>query len=276
MTVIVKADGTSEEFRPEKLEQSLKRAGASDELARDILRTVEGELQDHMQTGQLYERAFQLLKQGEHVSAARYAMRRAVLDLGPSGFPFEKFVGEIYRALGYHTSMGITLSGRCVSHEVDMLASKGDETIAAELKFHNQAGFKTDIKVALYVHSRFVDLREAGKQNGADRAVTTPLLITNTKFTENVIAYSQCVGMSLVGWTYPHTGNLQDLIEQTRMYPVTVLTSLTATEKQSLIDKDAGLCSVVAKDAGVLERAGLASDKIEEAYAESRALCGLV
>ena len=271
MPLVTKADGTTEENDPKKLENSLRRAGASDTLEEDILAEVEKELGRETTTSELYYKAFQLLRKGAHVSAARYAIRKAVLELGPSGFPFERFVAEIYRARGYETEVDVTLKGRCVPHEVDMVAKKDGIRTIAELKFHNEAGFKTDVKVALYVHARFEDLKSASEDHSSD----IPLLITNTKFTQNAIDYGSCTGLSLIGWTYPHVGNLQDLIQETHMYPVTVLTSLTNQEKKMLIEANAGLCSSIATDADVLGRVGISKDNAERAFEESRALCGL-
>jgi hypothetical protein len=271
MPIITKADGTTEEYDPKKLVSSLRRAGATDSLISNITEEVEKSIGEGTTTSELYYKAFQLLRGGEHVSAARYAIRKAVLELGPSGFPFERFVAEIFRARGYTADHGVMLKGKCVEHEVDLVATKDGIRTVAELKFHNEAGYKTDVKVALYIHARFEDLKKASSKHESD----IPLLITNTKFTQSAIEYGNCVGLSLIGWTYPHTGNLQDLIQETRMYPVTVLTSLSNQEKKMLIEADAGLCSAVAKDADVLGRVGIPKESAEKAFEESRALCGL-
>lgn len=270
MTYITKADGSTEEYDSSKLEQSLRRAGASDTLVASIAERMQREADDTMTTSELYRKAFEYLKEGENIPAARYAMRRAVLELGPTGFPFENFVGEIYKALGYSVEVGVQVQGACVEHEVDLIAKKEGSCLAAELKFHNEAGFKTDTKVALYVHARFLDLRKS-----ISCPVDTPLLITNTKFTSAAIQYGECVGLQLIGWSYPKVGNLQDLIQQTRVYPVTVLTTLNAEEKRMLMEANAPLCSAIAQDPSVLERAGIRGERIDKAHAESRALCGI-
>lgn len=270
MTTILKADGTSEVFDPTKLEHSLRRAGASDELITSILERILVDIGEEETTSSIYTKAFEYLKEGEHVPAARYAMRRALIELGPTGFPFEDFVGEIYRALGYSVKVGTIVQGQCVEHEVDLIAEKEKECIAAELKFHNQAGFKTDTKVALYVHARFLDL-----QKSSACPVTKPLLITNTKFTRGAIDYATCVGLDLISWSYPDTGNLQDLIQETKVYPITVLTSLNAEEKKMLMEASTPLCSAIAKDPDILLRAGIHKNRVDAAFAESKALCSI-
>lgn len=270
MTIILKADGTSEEFEPSKLEHSLKRAGASDELVRSVIERILTDIGEEETTSSIYTKAFEYLKEGEHIPAARYAMRRALIELGPTGFPFEDYVGELYRALGYTTKVGTMVQGKCVEHEVDLIAEKEGECIAAELKFHNQAGFKTDTKVALYVHARFLDL-----QQSATSHITRPLLITNTKFTHNAIDYATCVGLDLISWSYPEKGNLQDIIQETRVYPITVLTTLNQEEKKMLMESATPLCSAIAKDPDLMLRAGIHKNRVDAALAESKALCSI-
>ena len=69
--LIVKGDGTREPFSAEKLERSLKHAHASEDIARNITRTIETGLRDGMSTTEIYRQAFSLLRKGERVSAGR-------------------------------------------------------------------------------------------------------------------------------------------------------------------------------------------------------------
>ena len=155
--IIKKADGTEEPFDNTKLISSLKRAGTGDELIQTVVREVEKELTDGMTTGEIYRKAFRLLKQHEKTSAGRYSLRRAILNLGPTGFPFEDFLAELFRSKGYNTGVRNIIEGACATHEVDLVVTREDHCTAIEAKFHNKAGAKTDLKVALYVHSRFID-----------------------------------------------------------------------------------------------------------------------
>src|SRR6266850_1206791 len=94
---IVKANGEKEIFIADKLNESLVRAGASPEARHAIVSHIEGELKDGMSTSQIYKHAYFLLEKEEKPTSYRYSLKRAVMDLGPSGFPFEDFIGEIFR-----------------------------------------------------------------------------------------------------------------------------------------------------------------------------------
>ena len=239
--LITKADGTEEAFDVSKLEHSLERAGASREEINEVTEQIGRELVPGMTTANIYRRAFSLLKKMERPVASRYSMRRAVLDLGPTGFPFEKFVAEMFKRKGFETKTGVTLPGKCVAHEVDVIARKGNECWGFEMKFHNKLGLRTDSKVALYVRARFDDLQNAPK-DAHTCTLSKTFLITNTKFSKGAIDYGVCAGLDLIGWNYPREGNLLDLVIETGVYPITVLTSLSKKEKKILMEHGIVLC----------------------------------
>lgn len=268
---IIKLDGTPEIFDPEKLRASLLRSGALPEDIDPIVREIEQGLHEGMTTGEIYKHAFSLLKDHKTPIAARYSMKRAVRELGPSGFPFEDFVGELFRAQGYETATGIMVRGRCVEHELDLRAEKDGKVIGAELKFHNNLGIKSDLKIALYVHARFEDLKAAQSQNH----ITEGWLITNTSFTQNALDYAKCVGLTMLSWSYPEGNTLQDLIERSGVQPITALTSLTLREKRMLLEQEVVLCKKLPESAGVMESLGMPSRRIDEVLKESRAVCGV-
>src|SRR6185436_13429232 len=99
--------------------------------------------------------------------------------------------------------------GKCVPHEVDLYASHREQNtfLAAELKYHNDPGYKTDLKVALYVKSRFEDIFTCDPKKQVC-PIDRGLLVTNTKFTSEAITYAECSGMELLGWGYPTDGTL--------------------------------------------------------------------
>ena len=271
---ITKANGDRELFDALKLLRSLTRSGAADKAAHKVVDHIVKELKDGMSTTYIYRHAFSLLRKiEEQPVAARYSLRRAILELGPTGFPFEDYIAEIFSGLGYKTATGQIVKGKCANHEVDMVAHKENRCIGAEIKFHNSLGIKTDLKVALYVHARFEDikgnlcLQEGG--SGKDEG----WLITNTKFTKNAIAYGRCANLTLLGWNYPKKGNLSDLIKETVVYPITTLSTLTHTEKRALLGAGVVLCRNLGSDREILARAGVKASKIATVIAESQALC---
>lgn len=265
--LIIKQDGTEEAFDVNKLRGSLKRSGASDTATEEVIEKIEKELKDGMTTDIIYKHAFKHLEKVERPVAAKYSMKRAVLALGPTGYPFEDFIAEIFRAKGYATKVGIMINGACVEHEVDIIAKKEGQIIGAEVKFHNQLGIRSDLKVALYVHARFEDIRNGKNQIDED------WLITNTKFTGNAIKYGKCVGMKMVSWNYPKNGNLHDLINDTGIQPITALTTLSNADKMKLIEYKVTLCKNIEENEEILNSLGINKEKIQNIMKESQALC---
>jgi hypothetical protein len=218
--LVVKSNGDVEPFDVNKLKDSLQNAGASFVVVNEITDRIEAEIKHKMTTQKIYEKAFKYLAERERKTADRYALRRGVLKMGPTGFPFEKFISSILEKKGYKTKEGVMLKGKCVDHEVDVMAYDNDDLILAEIKFHNQLGIKTDTRVALYVKARYDDLKEATFDvDGEQRQMTKGIMITNTKFTNNARKYAKCVGMELISWNYPEKGNLYDLIEESGINP---------------------------------------------------------
>lgn len=273
MPIVVKGDGTREEFQPDKLLRSLTHSGTDPELAKSIGRRIEKLVREGMPTTLIYREAFKLLRKEERTFAARYSMRRAILELGPTGFPFEDFIAELMRAQGYETRLRVMVSGRCIEHEVDVVLKKDGKIAGAELKFHNTPGFKTDLKTALYVRARYWDIEWGAKDRNEAGGIQEGWLITNTKFTGNAIEYSNCAGIRLLGWSYPHGGSIADMIDTTKVYPITVLTTLTAADKSRLLKDGITMCRSVTDNPGALEKVGLRGKKLQEVINESTALC---
>ncbi len=272
--LVVKSTGEREEFRPAKLVESLRKAGAGDAQANEILQHVEAELVDGMTTNEIYRHAFDLLRHKAKPVAARYSMKRAIAELGPNGFPFEKFIAEIFKSHGYEAVTDQIVEGHCVEHEVDVVAWKGSELAMVEAKFHNEQGIKSDIKVALYIKARWDDLKDGEYDYGGKRRkITSFQLFTNTKFSDHAIRYAECNGLSLVGWNYPKKGNLEDMINESGLHPLTSLMGMTHAEKKALLDAGLVLCKQVAELGNGLEGYGIAKDRIPAILQEVSRLC---
>lgn len=270
--LVTKADGTTEKFHTNKLIGSLVNAGAKEEVAHDIATEVVKNSTNHVTSQSIYRRAFAILKREHRPTAARYSLRRALFDLGPTGHPFEDLLCELFAAEGYTTTTRETVPGICVSHELDVLARKDGECIAVEAKFHNQNGTRTDTKVALYMHARMSDIFEYRKQHEEGCPVNRAMLITNTKFTRTAITYAECVDLELVGWDYPKGNSLLDRMNRLGLYPITALTRLSKSQKKELMKQGVVLCSKLEDHKDMLVTLGLSKEKMEDVLEEARAL----
>jgi len=216
---VLKNDGTLETFDRRKVEGALVKSGASGSLAREVTDIVEGKMREGMKTSEIYRLAFETLASYKPGAAFRYGLKRALMDMGPEGYPFETYVGAVLAAHGHEVKLRQILNGKCIQHEVDVVARKMDKTTMYECKYHNKPGLRCHIQNALYTYARFLDLRDAG-------AIEAGALATNTKFSYDVIQYAQCVKLGLLGWSYPNAGSLQELIEGKKLYPVNMLTGV--------------------------------------------------
>jgi hypothetical protein len=247
MKYVIKSDGSKEPFDVSKLENSLRKNGASQKLIEEIISHVREHLDQEITTDEIYKHAFDLLHKEERPIAFRYSLKRAISELGPTGFPFEDYVAEIFRDKGFEAETDKIVRGFCVEHEIDVVAWNPQKLIMCEAKFHNELVAKSDLKVALYVKARFDDLRKM-KFNfgGKERDLTEGWLVTNTKFTSAAIEYGSCQGgLVMIGWNYPPRGNLSDMIIEAKLHPLTCLMSLNGHEKKELLDQGIVLCKTL-------------------------------
>lgn len=271
---VIKSSGKRVKFSLSKLRSSLKRSGASKETIDSIIDTVRDELYQGISTNEIYNRAFALLKKKKSSLASRYKLKKAIYELGPTGFPFERFIKEVLSYSGYTAAVGEILQGKCVSHEIDVIAHKGKETTVVECKFHREQGLKCDVKVPLYIQSRFMDVKAywvANKNNHT--ALTQGWVVTNTRFTEDAIQYGRCMGLYLLSWDYPKGESLRDRIDHLGLYPITVSTLLTNREKQFLLSRNVVLCRQLIGDAFYLDHLGVSDNRKEKILNEIQNLC---
>ncbi len=270
--LVTKADGNVEEFNPSKLRRSLTRAGAGEDEINDIVTQIESVAHDGMRTQDIYKHAFTLLKGSEKPISARYSLRRALFNLGPTGFPFETFLARLFQSQGYQTKTGILLQGNCALHEIDLAAYKSDHAFVAEAKFHARPGIKSDLQVAMYSYARLLDLSEQKVCNEDICGIKNLKIITNTKFTTAAIKYANCVGVEVLSWDYPKKDNLYEMIEKSGLYPITVLQGLNTSQKQFLLSKMVVVCEDLVTNPRLLNSLGLSPRKMEALLFEARQL----
>ena len=271
---IIKASGEKAKFSLNKLRRSLKRTGANNAIIDQIINVVRDELYQGISTKEIYNRAFALLKKNQPFYASKYKLKKAIYELGPTGFPFEHFVSAILKNEGYETTTDRVLQGICVTHEIDVVAHKNDETTIIECKFHGEQGLKCNVKVPLYINSRYQDVKahwNSNKKNGT--ILTQGWVVTNTRFTEDALRFGKCVNLYLLSWDYPKDNGLKDRIDRLGLYPITVSNLLTNHEKQFLLSRDIVLCKDLIDDSFYLDHLGVSEVRKEKILAEIKKLC---
>ena len=269
---VAKSSGRTEPFDEGKLRHSLRRSGANEALINQVLQELEGQWLDGMSTRTIYKRAFKLLKRLHRPTAARYTLKQAIFDFGNTGFPFEDFFGEILKSEGYEVKIRQILPGACIQHEVDVVAEKQDLLIWVECKYHPLAGSVSNVKIPLYIHSRFRDL-EKNRPTTPGKRPAQGWIVTNNRFSDDAMSYGRCAGLHLVGWNYPSGGSLRELIDRTGLYPVTCLTTLVRYEKTKLLEHRIVLCQSLLHPGNWSELLHLSNERRAAVMREAQALC---
>jgi predicted RecB family endonuclease len=255
---VLKASGKLEPFSPQKVRRSLSRIGVAEPAREEILAALVEGIYDGIPTSEIYARLLKLIQASSPHLAPKYNLRRAIGELGPSGYPFEDFFAGVLKARGYDAAVRQEVAGNCVRHEIDVVAQRAGQRLMVECKFHNRAGVKSDVKDALYVYARFLDVGKSFDEGW---------LVTNTKMTSQARAYAACVGLRVISWDYPEDFSLRSLVEETRLYPITALTALSGGEKKELLARGIVFCKdLVGEAAGELspKRRGALSRELSE------------
>lgn len=273
---IIKADGARVPFSREKFEQSLMRSGASAHTAAQVMEAIEPAIYDGMSTKELYRLAHDFLQEHKPAVAGRYQLKRAIMALGPTGYPFERYIGTLLAAQGYAVQVDQQVPGKCVMHEVDVIATKEHHTRYVECKFHNEPGVRSALQTPLYVKARYDDIvdRVHGVHTMQGRTYHDCWLITNTRLTSIALDYARCVGMSVLAWDFPANEGLARIIDHYKFYPVTCLSNIPHKVMLELIAHNVVLACDVPAHVGLLERMQLGKHRIEHIVAECRVLCG--
>jgi Holliday junction resolvase-like predicted endonuclease len=272
---IKKNNGETELFSFDKLKASLKKSGAKDAEIDLIFENLKHELYDGITTREIYKMAFKLLKKLDHMYASKYSLKKAVFDLGPTGHPFEKLVSALLRQNGFKTEVSVILKGECVTHEIDVLAEKEGISYAIECKFHSNTKTVSNVKVPLYINSRFLDIQKVWNESGKSTKLEQGWLVTNTRFTEDAIDYAKCVDLRLMSWDYPKGNGISNNIDKFGLYPITALSVLKKHEKKQLMDNDIILIKELLDASHIMYELNIPKSRIVKIEGLIRKICNL-
>lgn len=240
---ITKASGIKEPFNEEKVVRSLAKSGLSVGTASQAINYLKSHLKTDMTTDAIYGHVSSYLQKNAPIeNYFNYGLKRAVMDLGPSGFAFEILISDILKLEKFKTEVDVITQGKCVTHEVDVIAEKDNEKYFIECKYHNTPGYKTDIQVALYTYARFLDINDVQTKNNPSEK-NYSWLVTNTKVTSEVFDYCACVGLRVTTWTNPKDQGLQDMIVNSGLHPVTLLYQIPKSNIKILLDRGIVTCA---------------------------------
>jgi Holliday junction resolvase len=267
MIFVKKLDGRSEKYNPYKLRKSLSNSGADEETINKIMARVDKILYKGIETKKLFKFAFKEFKKYKPYGSSIYNLKNAILRLNHEGFHFEKLVAKVIQKKGYSVKLNQIVNGKYIKHEIDISAEKGKEKLMIECKHHAKPWLGTDIQTALYVYARFMDVK---------KWFTVPMLVTNTRFSPHVLAYSKGMGLRLMGWKSPKNDSLEYYIEKFKLYPVTMLSYLNEEKISELLRLNVILISdLCIMDANKISRVlKISKSNANKILEEERTLCG--
>ena len=275
--LIKKASGQEEWFSVKKLEYSLRNAGAENATIHKIVDHITAWIYPGVTTKQIYTLAFELLDREQNISATLYKLKQAIMELGPSGYPFERFIGQLLEMQGFKTEVGVIIEGNCVSHEVDVVATRNHSQFLVECKFSSDQGKNISVQVPLYVHSRINDIIQKRQFMPQYENISfSGWIVTNTRFSCDSLTYGKCSGRHLIGWDYPEGNGLKDMIEKVKIYPVTILSSLTKKEKQYLIDNNIVICRQLFEQFDIVKSMHMSHKKINSVKKELHTILNII
>lgn len=223
---IIKRTGETELFDSNKLCSSIINAGASEDLTNQVCNIVTESIGSGMTTDEIFSLTRSYLMDFDPAMAAIYSLDRGLSALGPSGFIFEQYVSAMFAEMGYKSYTNHYAKGEAVEHEIDIVAEKGNVVFIIEAKYRNDFKTKTHINQVMYADARIQDIKRKAVKNG-DKREYYVWVVTNTRFTNSSINYANKREIQLLGWDYPKFINLKKIAYEKKLWPITVLPSIT-------------------------------------------------
>jgi hypothetical protein len=203
--------------------------------------------------------------------AYHYKLKQAVLQLGDTGYPFERLIAEVFAQQDFDAAVGQFVGGRCIQHEIDVIARRTGDVRYMECKYSTNRLKVLSIQTPLYVHARMLDVISKYDPSGVE---SSGWLVTNMRFSSDSIQYAKCVGLKLLGWEYPEGGGLRTEMDRLGIYPITLLHHLNKHQKTLLIEREIVTCRQLAEHVSALEQLHLSDSSRKEVERELSIILG--
>jgi len=257
---VIKYDGRIEKFQRKKIIRTCLRVGVQKDVANSIADKIEKILYDGITTKEIYRNILKELNKYEKKTASIYGLRESIALMNP--VVFEIFVKKLLESYGYSCRHDKIVQGLCIDHQIDIIAER-NETYLVECKRHQNAHRFCGLNVCLQVEARFEDVSDGFNHNKNKYNFDRAWIITNTKFSEHAKKYSRKKNIKLTGWKYPDNESLEKLIEEKKMFPVTILRT-----RKNIIQK--------ISDAGIITIHDMTKERLKKAGIEENHIIGLL
>jgi hypothetical protein len=230
---VTKFDGTRQQFDKNKIARTCLRMGATKDVAESIAEEIETRIYDGIETKKILQIIFRRLRKHKPAIRHQIDLRKALSLLNPAP-DFERFIQLLLSEHGYEVTPNQIIRGRCVEHEVDAVARKNGKTCIVEVKHHYQYHTPTSLDVSRISRAVFEDVTEAYELGLNNLKIDYALIVCNTKLSEHAKRYADCRGIRHIGWSSPPNRDLQTMIEEKKLYPITFLKELNAETRNKL------------------------------------------
>lgn len=229
---VTKYNGSLEEYDREKVIRSILAAGIGKEDVLKVLSQVEEKLYDKIPTVELYRLVNQELESASfNEDRHLYRLRERLSEM--DSIDFEKFVASLLENEGYKTKWNTIAEGKCVEHQIDVIAQKNDEIYFVEVKHHRNQHRECGLGTIIELWGRLDDLRDGFGKGLSKYDFTNAWLFCNNKFSEHARRYAQAKNLLLTGWKYSNFGtNLEKLVEKKGAGEVSKLMTKLKSERQ--------------------------------------------
>lgn len=234
MTVyVIKADGSRQLFDREKVKRTCIRMGTTIKVAEKIVDRVEAKSYDGIETKKVLRMVFSLLGKYKPSTKAQIDLRRAIA-LVKSKPDFEQFIQILLSEHNYKVTPNKIIRGKCVEHEIDAIARKDGRTYIVEVKHHYDYHKSSGLDVSRISRAVFEDITE-GFELGLNKFnIDSAMIVCNTKLSSHSERYAQCRGIKHICWNHPPESDLQTMIEEKKLYPITYCKGLRKDERDKL------------------------------------------
>ncbi|HEY4539701.1 MAG TPA: restriction endonuclease [Faecalibacter sp.] len=273
---VTKYNGELVDYNPKALKISLTKSGASKEEVEEVFELLSKDIYDGIGTQDLYNLAFESLKRYRNSYAARYSLKKALRDLGPEGYYFEKYIKRLMESVGFQAVNGQTVQGDAVTHEIDVIAQKDEVLYFCECKFRNDIDAKISVTTPMYFMSRMIDVKNRTfTYFGKTLHPTKGFLVTNAYLTSDSVDWAKHYNIGMISWNYPDQMSLKYLIDNLAIYPVTCLTSLTKEQHKILMDAGCLLVKDILNQEDYLKSLKLPNHLIDQLVEEANELIAI-
>ena len=207
--------------------------GATRDVAESIAEEIETRIYDGIETKKILQMIFKRLRKHKPAIRNQIDLRKALSLLNPAP-DFERFIQLLLSEHNYEVTPNQIIRGRCVEHEVDAVARKNGETCIVEVKHHYKYHTPTSLDVSRISRAVFEDVTEGYKLGLNNLKIDYALIVCNTKLSEQAKRYADCRGIRHIGWSSPPNHDLQTMIEEKKLYPITFLKGLNAETRNKL------------------------------------------